>query len=79
MFGNGRGRAFQGRSSVCETHLLAVTQGGAATAMCGVSLREHISLPAHPAFGGSAGELVAESRAGEKQLGFFRGQAGKVC
>jgi len=71
MFGSGRGRAFQGGSGACETHLLAVTRGG--------SLREHISLPAQPACGGSAGELVSESRAGEKRLGFFRGQAGEVC
>lgn len=79
MLGDGRGRAFQGCSSACETHLLALTQGGAAAVTCGGSLWDRVSLPAHPACGGSAGELVAEPRAGEKWLCFFRGQAGEVC
>lgn len=85
MFGDGRGRAFQGHSSARETHLPVVTQGGAATVTYSrslrerVSLREHVSLPTQPVCDGSAGELVAESRACEKRLGFFRGQAGRVC
>lgn len=58
MFGDGLSRP------VCW-----LSPGVSVTVTCGRSLREHISLPAHPLWG-SAGELVAGSRAGEKQLVF---------
>lgn len=61
---------------VCVKHLLAVTQGGDTTVTCGTSLQEPVSSTSRVC-GGSAGELVSGSRAGQNSLIYVKGRQEK--